>query len=146
MPRPLLLALLVLALPLCTAAASVPRDEYEVERTDLEGTWRVIVVKIGEEESSVPKGEEDWCLVVKQNRVTVTTIKDRWFYRIDPGRKPAHIDRLADGTPGAKVVNRGIYRLSGNRLTICWGAGGSRPKDFVSRLGRSAVVELVRVK
>lgn len=143
MPRAPFLALLALLLPLCTTTASVPHEEYELEVSDLRGTWRVISVQVNGREKDV-RGEGLWRLVVRQDQVTV--IGHTHYYKLDPGRRPWHIDVFQDKTPGARPVTRGIYHLNGNRLTICWGTRGARPKAFVSRTEWDILVELVRVK
>jgi RNA polymerase sigma factor (sigma-70 family) len=53
-------------------------------------------------------------------------------FRIDPTKKPAHID-LEVEVAGIKGVMKGIYKLDGDELTVClYGADGGRPTEFTS--------------
>ena len=67
-------------------------------------------------------------------------------FRIDASKTPKHLDiptAWSDGPivpQGAQgrmkpVYLRCIYRLENDRLTICWGAGGARPRGFVAKPG-----------
>jgi len=55
---------------------------------------------------------------------------------LDPRQSPMSIDVIADGGPSRGKRVLGIYRLDGNRLTICMAdADQPRPKDFTAEKG-----------
>jgi uncharacterized protein (TIGR03067 family) len=52
-------------------------------------------------------------------------------YSIDPTQTPQLIDFMVRGDDASTTVY-GIYRISGDRLTIRWRTDESRPGDFTS--------------
>jgi uncharacterized protein (TIGR03067 family) len=64
---------------------------------------------------------------------------DHHAYRIDPTLPVKAIDLIAEGpTPGGKPapVSRGIYKLEGDTLTICFAPSGyKRPREFQADAG-----------
>ena len=55
---------------------------------------------------------------------------------LDPSKEPKTIDVTPDGGPNRDKVVAGIYKLDGDRLTICMaGRDGERPKTFEAAKG-----------
>src|SRR4051812_16674271 len=52
-------------------------------------------------------------------------------YRVDPSKRPAQIDFW---DPRADAPRRGIYKISGDTLTVCWAEdrGHARPAGFAA--------------
>ena len=149
MPRTLPLSLLALLLPLCTTIASVPHEKYEVESQDLQGVWQATSWVWKGRNVSYPT--DDYFAFSAGNRFALGWLGRKepmaeGSYLLHPSRTPHGFD-LLDRGPASKPHTLGIYRLDGNRLTLCWREGGPRPKEFVSKPGMDTVlVELVRVK
>lgn len=149
MRRLLYLALLALALPLCTTTASVPRKKYEMETESLEGTWRVTYwTEDGKELSPEREMGGIRFRFTKQKRFVVTgtghVLSER-FYKAFPARHPAEIEIYQTW---ARPVWRGIYCLRGRRLTLCGYSDGKQlPKALASKPGNHIVLfQMVREK
>src|SRR5262245_49892516 len=63
---------------------------------------------------------------------------------LDPSQKPAAVDikPLREG----KDTVRGIYKLDGDSLTMCWAKEGERPTEFASKTGTSHVLFVLKRK
>jgi RNA polymerase sigma factor (sigma-70 family) len=61
-------------------------------------------------------------------------------YRVDTTATPGTIDVTLDRGPAAGTTARGIYRLEGDTLTLCYALGGSRPAEFRSPRGARIVL------
>ena len=63
---------------------------------------------------------------------------------LDPGTKPKSVDMVITGGHAAGTKHRGIYTISGDRLTMCLGpAGGERPRAFGSVAGSAVVLQVL---
>jgi uncharacterized protein (TIGR03067 family) len=65
----------------------------------------------------------------------------RGTFSLDPAKSPREISMNAGGEKLA-----GIYRLEGDELRICVGAGGDRPADFATKDGAKAVLLILKRK
>ena len=88
--------------------------------TKLQGTW---VLVGGEEKGRVlteeaARGERE-SLIIKGDTITVIRgeRKGTGKFRLDPSKKPAWMDLI--DPDNKNQVNHAIYRLDGDRLTIC---------------------------
>jgi uncharacterized protein (TIGR03067 family) len=130
--------MLILLVPwsLSPAPADDKAAREELERH--QGTWRA--------STSVYEGQEAPAEVVRS--ITRTVEKDHVVWKrdgksfagtrieLDPSRDPKAIDVIPDGGQdrGERVL--GIYKLEGDRLTICMAAPGQpRPKEFKAEKG-----------
>lgn len=126
-----------------TVALILPADDPKGEavRSQLErhqGTWAVVAFEHdGQETPEETLGEIE--RVVMGNRAvwrrngetfSETTIE------IDPAKEPKAIDVIPDGGPFKGRRTPGIYKLDGDRLTICMGQpDGERPEAFAAGKG-----------
>jgi uncharacterized protein (TIGR03067 family) len=130
--------MLILLVPwsLSPALADDKAVQEEIERH--QGIWRT--------STSVYDGQEAPAEVVRS--ITRTVDKDHVVWKrdgksfagtkieLDPSRDPKAIDVIPDGGQdrGERVL--GIYKLEGDRLTICMAAPGQpRPKAFKAEKG-----------
>lgn len=130
-------ALLVLSLVL---AADATKDA-----TNIEGTWIVVSASKDGKENDEIKGEK---ITFKGGKVTVSKKKknEEGTYKIDPSQNPKTIDVTGEGKDG---THRGIYKLDGDKLTLCIAdeASEGRPKDFTAKEDDGKmVIELKREK
>jgi uncharacterized protein (TIGR03067 family) len=64
--------------------------------------------------------------------------------KVDPTARPRRVDLRVD-TPDGPKAYPGIYRVDGDRLTVCYATGGDRPAEFRAGAGSARVlVELGR--
>lgn len=126
-------------IPLCLvlSAGSLHAQDSKAELASLQGDWTLVLASANGQTITPPPGTRH----VVGDTVSVT-INGQLFmqaiFRLDPGTTPKSIDYDVIGGPmdGAKVS--GVYKLEGNRFTICMGGpGGSRADDFVARDGKA---------
>jgi uncharacterized protein (TIGR03067 family) len=61
---------------------------------------------------------------------------------LDPAQKPAAMD-IKLLRQGGEMV-KGIYKIDGDTLTICWAKDGDRPTEFASKAGTSHVLFVLK--
>ncbi len=128
------------ALLLLTLTADVTKDTVNIE-----GTWVVESATVDGKAEDDIKGEK---MTFKNGTLTVKTKQkdEKGTYKLDSAQKPKTIDVTDDGK---NETYAGIYKLDGDRLTICVPdkAGNARPKEFTAKEGsRQMVLELKREK
>jgi len=121
---------LVLALALATAASKDGTKPAPTVQPPLAGEWVV--------NSHVASGKP-FPRIGKTERVTIA--RDRWkvtkesetesYLSLDPAKDPPQIDVWLPDQDG-EVRCRGIYRLEGDTLTVCYTLGPDRPTKYES--------------
>jgi len=139
--RFLVLAVLVACFSLACNADRNPVQKEDVpaqnaqdakqEFDKLQGEWTLVSTEVGGKKrpntvNAVSK------LTISENQWVVTyrdfASNARSTIEIDPSKDPKSIDLTFRGE---KEPARGIYKLEGDTLTVCYGtAGGERPKEF----------------
>jgi len=128
------------------ASAALPSGAVETpagrELKELQGEWTMVRHIVNGEPVKPQKGKVPTITFAGDQLVGSNNPKDTKTIVIDPTGKPATID-LKD-TYDETVL--GIYKLSGDSLTICIGNEMEipRPKEFESPKGRN--IELIELK
>jgi uncharacterized protein (TIGR03067 family) len=142
--------LTVLAVSLLVAAAPPLReDPAKKEKERLQGTWKVVSLKLQGMESNDPKDKEGGFVFKGDKYLSLPLAKGKkevWrTYKIDVTKKPKELD--LDATAG-KV--KGIYELEGDTLKLCLPnpfVSKERPERIESdRKGKSGLMVLKRKK
>ncbi len=120
----------------------------DAERAKFQGNWRFVSMEVQGERK--PDTEFSKYKVVFQGDQWTVSEGDRIaaqsFFRVDPTKTPKTID-IVDIDKGRII--RGIYRLEGDRLTVCdrGAKKGGRPVEFATKPDSGFVlVVLNRVK
>jgi uncharacterized protein (TIGR03067 family) len=119
----------VVALTLTLGAAGCATDAAP----PLDGDWAGVQVLRADKPDAVLSGH---IIRFEGDRFTITRNGKRLFggrYAIDPAAAPPEIDFHQTASKDLKGTWRGIYRLDGDRLTICdnaYGMAKPRPKSF----------------
>jgi uncharacterized protein (TIGR03067 family) len=138
---PTLCPLVVLLWLLAPAAAQDAALGAELARQ--QGVWRT--------STSIYNGQEASAETVRS--ITRTVEKDHVVWKrdgksfagtrivLDPSRDPKAIDVIPDGGPNRDERVLGIYKLEGDRLTICMAAPGKpRPSEFKAEKGNGCTL------
>jgi uncharacterized protein (TIGR03067 family) len=130
----------LLAIPTARLAAD---DAADKALKDLQGEWKLEKMTHGGEDAPadlVAKMSftiKDSTIVPSDNPKDVATIK------LDPSKKPAHIDLTGKGK--TEKTMPGIYELSGDTQKMCFGdEGGDRPMEFKSAKGSKTFVMVLK--
>src|SRR5713101_7826995 len=128
------------------AAAFAPgAEEVKKELERFQGTWLLV----GREYDGKVASEDDvkaieGKLVLEGDKATYTSRVDeagrQVTFKLDPTAKPRTIEWTVTKGPakGEKVL--AIYKLEGDKLTVCAGTSERRPKEFVTKPGSPFVI------
>jgi len=123
------------------AAQEKGADKKELKK--FQGKWVPVSVTVDgktEEEDEI----KDRSMVIKGEKATfMYKDKERGTasLKIDRSKTPAHIDSTYEDGPAKGTTLKGIYKIEGDRLTICYGGiGKDRPTDFASKPGSGTIL------
>ena len=141
--------LAVLAVPTLVAGGG---DDARKELKALQGKWKTVAMEaMGK---PLPKdGIPDFTFVATADGKAEGKLPGgpmRFTMTVDPKKSPKTIDNAHEAGPHKGMTQRGIYKLEGDRFTVCVPPADSpesdRPKDFNTRNTSNVVFVFERVK
>jgi uncharacterized protein (TIGR03067 family) len=148
--RRIIWVLVVLATPLLAAADT--DDDAKKELKALQGTWKAVALEAGGK--PLPKDAiPDFTLIIgAEGKSTGKMAKSEYSATItvDPKKDPKTLDNLHESGDQKGKKQYGVYKLEGDKLTVCITAPGvaeaDRPKDFTTKDTSNVVFVFERVK
>ena len=147
--RRYLCILAVLATPLWLSAAD---DDVAKELKALQGKWKAVALEVGGMQlpkESVP----DFTFTVGANGKSSGKIPKGEYestMSVDPKKDPKTIDNAHESGPQKGKKQFGIYKLDGDKWTVCMTAPGveekDRPKSFDTKGTANVVFVFERMK
>src|SRR5262249_32772913 len=110
---------------------------------ELQGKW--LPVSITVDGKTADQDEiKDRSMVVKGSKATAM-YKDKErgtaSLKVDRSKTPAHIDTTYEDGPAKGTALKGIYKIEGDTLTICYGGiAMERPTEFESKPGSGTML------
>jgi uncharacterized protein (TIGR03067 family) len=134
---------LMLAAAFVMVAAEGKEDAGARDQKRMQGTWKVESAAKGGKKAPAERTAA-MRLVIEGDQITVNegATHEAATFTLLPDQKPPAID-IQPNRPGAKTV-RGIYRIDGDSLTMCWVRGGDRPTEFASKEGSAAILLVLK--
>ncbi|HEX3151464.1 MAG TPA: TIGR03067 domain-containing protein [Gemmataceae bacterium] len=133
----LICVLVVLASPVLLVADT--DDDVKKELKALEGSWKAVALEAGGKplpKESVP----DFTYVISvDGKATGKMPKGEYSATaiVNPKKDPKTIDNVHESGPHKGKKQFGVYKLEGDKLTVCMTAPGAaetdRPKDFATK-------------
>jgi uncharacterized protein (TIGR03067 family) len=141
---------IVLMAPLVLAADA--DDQVRKELKALQGKWKPVAVEAGGK--SFPKdGAPAFTFIIgADGKSKSVTPKGEYqaTITVNPKKRPKTIDNLHETGAQKGIRQYGIYKLEGDRLTVCMtrpgAAEGDRPKDFSTKGTANVVFVFERAK
>jgi uncharacterized protein (TIGR03067 family) len=132
---------MVLLAVVFASAGVVAGGDAKADRKKIEGTWSVASAQKGGKDA--PEGEiQQLRLVFAGDKLTLKfgEKSKEGTFKIDPGKKPKHIDV----TMGDKTA-AGLYRFNKGMLELCVvEPGGERPTEFKSPEGSMIMILILK--
>jgi uncharacterized protein (TIGR03067 family) len=133
--------------PVVEPARSPQTQAIKAELARHQGTW-IAVSSRRDGKDAAPEVVASIRRIVQGDRVVWTRDGKRFAATtlvLDPARVPKALDVIPDGGPARGQRVSGIYRLDGDRLTICMAdAGTPRPTDFSAEADEPRTLMLFR--
>lgn len=134
----------------CVATTPAQEDAVKKDKEKLQGTWKIVAFETAD--AAAAKDVKAKGKVVFEGDKFMVLIDDMKFgeadFKIDPSKKPKHIDVTpADGFNKGKTL-LGIYQLDGDKLKLfSYDDPNVRPKEFKYEKGETgALIVLEREK
>ncbi len=136
---------------LVTLAAGTPAEDKAGDaRKELAGVWATVSMVVDGEEIPADRCEGVRLEVDPAGKYALRDIYrspdgkpyERGRLVLDAASSPKAIDLLAAQGPDRDLSSLGIYKLEGDRLTLCYAQAGvkTRPTKFASKAGKDGVV------
>lgn len=127
-------------------------DDARTELRALQGTWKAVALEAAG--TPLPKdGLPPFTMVIAADGKSIGRVPDeefRFTITVDPKKSPKTMDNLHESGAQKGKMQYGIYKLDGDKLTVCMtprgAAASDRPKDFTSKDSANVVFVFERVK
>jgi uncharacterized protein (TIGR03067 family) len=127
-------AILFLAAGLLPASDTTKEDAAKKELEKLQGTWKITSLEVGGK--PLPEDAVSGTFTLKGDKYTFKTDdqEEEGTFKIDPSKKPPAIDLLIGSGMDKGKTQLGVYKLEGDRLTLCFAVAGDkeRPGKFAT--------------
>jgi uncharacterized protein (TIGR03067 family) len=128
-----------------SAIGASGQEKGKTDQDKIQGTWTFVTVEKGGVESTndIPK---DAKVIFTTDKVKIQAEGKEMEigYKLDPSKKPGHID-LTINEGGKDAVLKGVYKLEGDTLKVCFaGPGEKRPTELRSELGSSEMYVVMK--
>lgn len=126
-----------------TTAANADDAAIDSEIAKWQGTWKVVSF-LSDGKLLPPEKIKPIQLTVDGDRYHFQNgaFQERGTYQFHPKQRPKALDIVVGEGPDKGKVHRVIYRVEGDRLTICLdSAGKQRPSEFTGKAGTGYVLE-----
>jgi uncharacterized protein (TIGR03067 family) len=135
----------ILAAAVATFAVSAPAGNKAVEKeiAKWQGAWKPVSMQ-HDGELSPPEKLKPIKLTVEGATYHFQNgdFNERGTYKFDPDQNPKALDIVVGEGPDKGKVYLVIYKVEGDRLTICLeSAGKNRPQQFTGKAGTGCVLE-----
>jgi uncharacterized protein (TIGR03067 family) len=128
----------LLAIAVCVLIAADEKEGAKKELKKFEGTWQFTMLEIDGQkppEDEVKKHK----VVIEGDKYTLKiddTVVSRGIIKVDPTKKPKHIDITPKEGENDGQVMLGIYEETGDTHKVCYARhGDKRPEKFSSEAG-----------
>jgi uncharacterized protein (TIGR03067 family) len=113
----------------------------------IDGKWE-LVASTADGKEAEPEELANRFMVVKGDKATFL-YKDKEraaaVVKLDASKSPKQIDSTYLDGPAKGVTLKGIYKVEGDKLTICYGGfGKERPGEFASTAGSGAILTVLK--
>jgi uncharacterized protein (TIGR03067 family) len=141
--------LIVLATPLLLGAEA---DDVQKELKALQGTWKAVALEAGG--NALPKEAiPDFTFIIGADGKSTGKMPQGEYsatITVDPGKNPKTMDNLHESGAQQGKKQYGVYKLEGDKLTVCMTPPGraeaDRPKDFATKGTTHVVFVFERAK
>jgi uncharacterized protein (TIGR03067 family) len=116
--------------------AAPPGGKARTDQERIQGTWQAVSGEVGGKK--VKEELEKLTLEFTDDRFTMMheAKMEQGTFRLDPTAKPKTFDLILPGAGGGDDVHKAIYKLEGDRLTLCMShPPAERPTEFATQAG-----------
>ena len=141
--------LVVLTTPILLSAGD---EDVRKELKAMQGTWKAVALEAGGK--PLPKEAiPDFTFIIGANGKSTGKMAQSEYtatITVNPKKDPKTIDNLHESGAQKGKKQHGVYKLEGDKFTVCMtppgSAEGDRPKDFTTKDTANVVFVFERVK